>query len=321
MDSAALIRIMFYVFTTIAAVFLIELIYLAIAGPIRRKRSINRRLGALATNPAGEQVLQRLRAERGIPGEGLEAFGWLRRLLVHSGLRITAAKFVALLVVLFGGVFALLKLALGAPTWLSLAIAGVLGIAVPLQIVRMIRSKRQKKFAEQLPEALDIIVRGLRSGHPVLVAFSLVGRELQDPIGSEFGITLDEMTYGSDMTRALRNLGERVGIPDMSLLVTAVALQSTSGGNLGEVLSNLSKVLRDRFQLRRKVRALSAEGRFSAIGLAVLPPLIGLAIFAQAPNYYLEVWNEPVFLPALGALAVWSMIGNLIMHKMINFKY
>ena len=197
----------------------------------------------------------------------------------------------------------------------------VFGIALPLQIVRIIRNSRQKKFSEQLPEALDIIVRGLRSGHPVSVAFSLVGRELPDPVGSEFGITIDEMTYGLDTTRALRNLGDRVGIPDMSLLVTAVSLQSTSGGNLAEILSNLSKVLRDRFQLRRKVRALSAEGRFSAVGLAILPAAIGLAIFAQNPDYYFDVWDEPVFLPGFGALVVWSVIGNLIMRKMINFKY
>jgi tight adherence protein B len=321
MDTTALVRILFYVFTTVAAIFVIELLYLAIAGPIRRRRSINRRLGALAGNPAGEQVLHQLRAERGIPGEGLEALGWLRRLLVHSGLRMTAAKFLLLLVVLCGSLLAILNLALGFSTLISLAVAAVLGVAVPLQIVRIIRNKRQKKFAEQLPEALDVIVRGLRSGHPVSVAFSLVGRELQDPIGSEFGITIDEMTYGLDTTRALRNLGDRVGIPDMSLLVTAVSLQSTSGGNLSEVLSNLSKVLRDRFQLRRKVRALSAEGRFSAIGLAILPAAIFFAIFAQNPGYYFDVWDEPVFLPALGGLIVWSIIGNLIMRKMINFKY
>ena len=321
MDTTTLVRIMFFVFTTIAAVFLIELIYVSLAGPIRKKRGINRRLGALAADPAGEQVLHRLRAERGIPADGLEALGPLRRLLLHSGLRITVTKFAALLIVLCGGLLVTLKLVLGLSTEVSLPIAAVLGIALPLQIVRMIRSRRQKKFAEQLPEALDVIVRGLRSGHPVSVAFSLVGRELPDPVGSEFGIAIDEMTYGLDMTRAMRNLGGRVGIPDMQLLVTAVALQATSGGNLGEVLSNLSRLLRDRFQLRRKVRALSAEARFSAIGLAVIPPLIGLAIFAQAPGYYLEVKDNPVFLPVLGGLAVWAIIGNLIMFKMINFKY
>jgi len=321
MDTSALLRIGFFVFTTVAAIFFIELIYLAIARPIQRKRSINRRLGALEKGAVGEQVLNRLRAERGISGDNLQALGWLRKLLIHSGLRITAVKFVILLVVLFAGLLAVLKLLLGVSTVVSMPIAALFGIAVPLQIVRIIRSRRQKKFTEQLPEALDVIVRGLRSGHPVSVAFSLVGRELQDPIGSEFGITLDEMTYGLDMTRALNNLADRVGIPDMSLLVTAVALQSSSGGNLGEVLSNLSRVLRDRFQLRRKVRALSAEGRFSAIGLGVLPVLIGAAIFLQTPSYYLDVWNEPIFLPALGGLVVWSILGNLVMRKMINFKY
>lgn len=321
MDTTALLRISIFVFSAVAVIFFIEMIYMAVAAPLQKKRAINRRLGALEGGKAGEEVLQRLRAERGIKGDNLEALGWLRRLLVQSGLRITALKFAVLLVVLFLGYFAAFKLALGLTTLVSLAIAGFLGILVPLQIVRIIRSRRQKKFAEQLPEALDVIVRGLRSGHPVSVAFSLVGRELEDPIGSEFGITIDEMTYGLDMPRSMRNLAERVGIPDMSLLVTAVSVQSTSGGNLGEILSNLSQVLRDRFQLKRKVRALSAEGRFSAIGLAILPIMIGGGIFVQNPSYYFDVWDEPAFLPALGGLVVWLMIGNLIMHRMINFKY
>lgn len=321
MDTTALLRISIFVFSAVAVIFFIEMIYMAVAAPLQKKRALNRRLGALEGGKAGEEVLQRLRAERGIKGDNLEALGWLRKLLVQSGLRITALKFSVLLVVLFLGYFAAFKLALGLTTLVSLAIAGFLGILVPLQIVRIIRSRRQKKFAEQLPEALDVIVRGLRSGHPVSVAFSLVGRELEDPIGSEFGITIDEMTYGLDMPRSMRNLADRIGISDMSLLVTAVSVQSTSGGNLGEILSNLSQVLRDRFQLKRKVRALSAEGRFSAIGLAILPIMIGGGIFVQNPSYYFDVWDEPAFLPALGGLVVWLMIGNLIMHKMINFKY
>lgn len=153
------------------------------------------------------------------------------------------------------------------------------------------------------------------------MAFALVGRELPDPIGTEFGITIDEMTYGLDMPRAMNNLADRVGVPDMSLLVTAVSLQSTSGGNLGEILTNLSQVLRDRFQLKRKVRALSAEGRFSAIGLGVLPVVIFVGVFVQNPNYYLDASNEPAFLPAVGGLIIWAVLGNIMMHKMVNFKY
>ena len=196
-----------------------------------------------------------------------------------------------------------------------------LGDAAPIFVVRIIRARRQSAFTLQLPDALDMIVRSLRSGHPVPVAFSMVGRELPDPVGSEFGVTIDEITYGLDMPRALRNLADRVGVPDVSLLVTAVALQSTSGGNLSEVLENISKVLRGRFQLRRKVRSLSAEGRFSAYGLTILPMLIGGAIYVQNPRYYTDVWNVPMFQPALLGLVLWQIVGDLIMYKMINFKY
>ena len=145
-----------------------------------------------------------------------------------------------------------------------------LGIGLPLFVVRFIRNRRKAAFSTQLPDALDVVVRSLRSGHPVPTALTLVGREMPDPIGTEFGLTTDELTYGIDLPRALQNLSARVGVPDMSLLVTAVSLQSSAGGNLGEVLENLSRILRDRFQLKRKVRSLSAEGRFSAYGLTIL---------------------------------------------------
>jgi tight adherence protein B len=147
------------------------------------------------------------------------------------------------------------------------------------------------------------------------------GKEVSDPIGTEFGITVDEMTYGLEIEQALRNLNERVGHQDLSLLVTAVSLQTSTGGNLTEILGNLSKVIRDRFQLRRKVRSLSAEGRISAYGLTALPIIIFFVINFQNPAYYGDAWNEPIFIPALVVISVWSLIGDLIMYKMINFKF
>ena len=149
----------------------------------------------------------------------------------------------------------------------------------------------------------------------------MVGREMADPVGTEFGLVIDEMTYGLDMSASLHNLADRVGIPDLSLMVTAVSLQATAGGNLSEVLNNLSKVLRERFQLRRKVRSLSAEGRFSAYGLTFLPIFIFFGIYVQNPDFYNSVWDEPVFKLAMGGLIGWSLIGDIIMFKMINFKY
>ena len=320
MDFEAFSRIAFYVCAAAAVIFVVEAIYLMIARPIGRKKGVNRRLKALGDGVAGEQALLMLKAERGIFGD-LEVAGWLRRLLIQSGLRITVSRFIMLLLLLTAAIFGMASFLSYWPWIYCLAIALALGALLPLQIVRYIRSRRQAAFSLQLPDALDVVVRSLRSGHPVPVALAMVSREMADPVGTEFGVTIDEMTYGLDMSRALRNLADRVGVTDLSLLVTAVSLQTSAGGNLSEVLGNLSKVLRDRFQLRRKVRSLSAEGRYSAYGLTVLPILIFLAIFLQNPGYYLDVVDVPMFKPAMAGLIVWSIVGDLIMYKMINFKY
>jgi tight adherence protein B len=320
MDSEALLRIAIYVCAAAATIFLVEAAFLAISRPIRRRQGINRRLRALGEGLAGEQVLLMLKAERGILTD-MQAADRLHRLLVQSGLRITVTKFVVLMLVLALCTFAALQVLLVLRWEYCALIAAFVGFVLPVFIVRQIRSHRQLAFSTQLPDALDVVVRSLRSGHPVPVAFGMVSREMPDPVGSEFGIALDEMTYGLEMPRALRNLADRVGVNDLSLLVTAVSLQSTSGGNLSEVLSNLSKVIRSRFHLRRKVRSLSAEGRFSAYGLSLLPIAIFLVIFLQHPPYYLDIVDAPIFKPAMAAIIVWSFVGDLIMYKMINFKY
>ena len=321
MDQTALLRIGFYVCTTLAVVLAAQALFLLVMRPVNRRQSINRRLRAMAETESGEQALKLVKAERGIVGDDIQMLSWFRRLLVQSGLRIGVTRLFTMQAVIFGAVFAIATLLLQVPQLYGLLAAVVLGGLLPIQIIRFIRNLRASKFATQLPDALDIVVRSLRSGHPVPTAFALVGKEMSDPAGTEFGLTIDEMTYGLDMQHALRNLGQRVGLADLSLLVTAVSLQSSSGGNLTEVLSNLSKVLRERFQLRRKVRSLSAEGRMSGYGLFVLPMLIAGAIFVQNPGYYTDVASEPVFLPILGGLIIWSLIGDLIMYKMINFKY
>jgi tight adherence protein B len=321
MDSETLLRAAFYVCSAAAAIFLAEAVYMGLVAPLRARRSINRRLRAQAESSSGEQALIRIKAERGILGRDLQVMRGLRKLLVQSGLRMTLNRFIILMAIAFIGLSAGLILLTNVPDILCVLIGALLAAAVPVQVLRMIRSRRQRDFSTQLPDALDVVVRSLRSGHPVQTAMSLVGREMPDPIGTEFGITVDEMTYGLDMPQALKNLAARVGIPDLSLLVTAVSLQSSSGGNLSEVLDNLSRVLRERFQLRRKVRSISAEGRFSAYGLTILPILIALAIYVQNPRYYSDVWHEPVFQMTMVGLLVWQLIGDFIMYKMINFKF
>ncbi|MFN4140906.1 type II secretion system F family protein [Aestuariivirga sp.] len=321
MDSEFLIRSAFYVTAALAVIFLVQGIYLGVIAPLQSRRSVNRRLKARDEGLSGEQALLRIKAERGIFDRDVKVMGGLRKLIVQSGLRTTLTRFVFILIFSSLGLTAVFMLLTSLPDIACLALGGVFGALVPIQFVRIVRSRRQREFTSQLPDALDVVVRSLRSGHPVQTAMALVGREMADPVGSEFGITVDEITYGLDMPRALQNLAARVGVPDLSLLVTAVSLQSTSGGNLSEVLDNLSKVLRERFQLRRKVRAISAEGRYSAYGLTLLPWLIAGAIYAQNPRYYSDVWHEPFFQVVMVGLVLWSLVGDFMMYKMINFKF
>lgn len=321
MTSANLIQAILYISAAVTVIAAAELAYLWLVVPVARKRSINRRLRTIGDTTSGEEALLRIKAERGILEGDLKLIGGLARLLVQSGLRLKMGRFVLIMAAAAVAGAAALHLVLHLPLWLSVIAGAGAGILIPVQVVKFIRSRRQANFVTQLPDALDVVVRSLRAGHPVPTAMALVGREMADPVGTEFGITVDEMTYGLDMPRALQNLSMRVGVPDLSLLVTAVSLQTVSGGNLSEVLENLSKVLRDRFQLRRKVRSISAEGRFSAYGLTVLPLVIAFAIYVQNPKYYTDVWHEPIFQAVMGGLCVWALIGDFMMYKMINFKF
>ena len=165
-----------------------------------------------------------------------------------------------------------------------------------------------------------MIVRSLRAGHPVPIAITMVAREMRDPIGSEFGIVVDEITYGSELETALRSLYCRIGQDDLPLFVTAVAIQGSTGGNLGEILENLSSVIRQRFKMRRKIRALAAEGRASAIILSSLPIAMFIIIQIVAPDFYASVWNESLTKTVLAVAGCWMGVGNFIMYRLVNFK-
>jgi tight adherence protein B len=199
-------------------------------------------------------------------------------------------------------------------------IAAVAAFILPLIVLRFMRGRRQKKFGEQFPDAIDVIVRSLRAGHPIPVAIAMVGREMPDPVGGEFGMVADEVTYGADMETAMRSLYHRVGQDDLPLFVTAVAIQGSTGGNLSEILQNLSGVIRLRFKMRRKIRALAAEGRFSALLLSGMPVAMFFVLKLLAPQFYGEVWDEEITKMGLAIAGAWMMFGNVIMYKLVNFK-
>ena len=310
-----------YLLVGVSAALFVEGIYLLFFSGGSYRKNVNRRLKLLKGQPDRENMLVLLRRERGLSNSGgysigLESFN---RLVMQSGLTLGINKLLIIVACATVGSFVFGMVARGNLTD-ALLIALFFGVALPYFVLRFLRSRRQKRFAAQFPDALDMIVRSLRAGHPTPIALTMVAREMKDPVGSEFGIVVDEITYGADLETALRNLNVRVGQDDLPLFVTAVAIQGSTGGNLGEILQNLSAVIRMRFKMRRKIRALAAEGRASALILSSLPFAIFIIMQVVAPNFYASVWDIPLTQQVLMAAGAWMGIGNLIMYRLVNFK-
>ena len=299
----------------------VEGMYLLFFSGASYRKNVNRRLKLLKDEPNRENILVQLRRERGLTTGGNYKMGveGFNRLVLQSGLTLGFGKlftFIGIGAVLAFGVTMILR-----SNFMEAALVGLFcATALPYLFLRILRGRRQKQFGAQFPDSLDVIVRSLRAGHPVPVAINMVAREMPDPVGSEFGIIVDEITYGADLETALRSLYFRVGQDDLPLFVTAVAIQGSTGGNLGEILENLSKVIRERFKMRRKIRSLAAEGRASAMILSSLPIGMFLVIQFVAPDFYAGVWQEDITKQALGLAATWMGIGNFIMYRLVNFR-
>ena len=286
----------------------------------REHQIVNRRLALTAqlANPA--EVLHALRRERGI--EFLASVPSLRSfndLIVQSGIRLSGAGLLLTIGMLAVLVYLLFEFAFGSALAIALAVPSA--IALLYLFLQRARRRRIAAFSVQLPDALDVIVRGLRAGHPYRVALGLVAREMPDPVGTEFGIVADEIMFGLEQSTAVDNLGARVGQEDLSFFSTAVNIQSETGGNLAEILSRLSRLLRSRAKLRLKVRALSSEGRLSAIALSLTPFILFIIITLLAPDYFVSIKDHWVTWPAtiLGLLML--VMGNVFLYRMVHFKF
>jgi tight adherence protein B len=305
----------------VSVVLFAEAVYLLGFSTASYRSNVNRRLKISKNQPDREAILVQLRRERGLTGDGLFRFGvqWFNRLMLESGM--TRGWMTLAMVAAVAGLatfFGVLKWREDITT--AAVSALVAGMILPFLVLLFMRRRRHGKFAEQFPDAMDIIVRSLRAGHPVPVAIGLVAQEMSDPVGTEFGIATDEITYGADVETAMRNLYFRVGQEDLPLFVTAVAIQGSTGGNLSEILSNLSAVIRLRFKMRRKIRALAAEGKFSALFLSGLPVAIFFLLNVMTPNYYMSIWQHDITKIGLASAAGWMLMGNVLMYKMCNFR-
>jgi len=310
-----------YLFAAVSTILFVEAAYLIFFTTASYKTTVNRRMRLLQNEPNRENILVQLRRERSLNGGGgyalkLQSFN---KLMMQSGLTIGLWKFVLIVALFALLVFGLLFVKGFGPA-ISAAVALFCGTVLPLFVLKTLRARRHKKFGAQFPDSIDVIVRSLKAGHPVPIAIQMVGREMPDPIGSEFGMISDEITYGADLETALRNMYFRVGQEDLPLFVTAVAIQGSTGGNLSEILSSLSAVIRLRFKMRRKVKALAAEGKFSAIILSALPIAMFTVLQVLSPSFYGEVWHIDMTKIVLGVAGSWMLMGNFIMYKLVNFR-
>lgn len=285
------------------------------------KRKLNQRLKVGEKVEGVSAMVVELRKQRGLTASGSrsQSLRWLSNLIVASGLPYDQRKWLT-----YVGAAALLgAVGLGLLTRAPLGIAGgalLGGVIVPLGVLKVKAGKRNSALGHQLPQALDIIVRSLEAGHPVPAAVALVGREMSDPIGTEFGMAADEIAYGATLEQAVERMSERCQHADIDLFAATVRLQERTGGNLTGLLKLNANTVRDRHKMRLKIKAASSEGRASAMILTAAPFVAVGIIMLISPNFYGEVIGEPVVKYGLAGLGFWIFVGNMIMRRMIDMR-
>ena len=312
-----------YALIFIGVFMMVEGVYLIIYGKtIKREKKINRRLSLLQDGKDTEEVMGILRQERegAEKHERIPVLGPLVEMARHAAITITIPQIAISMVVLAVVAFVLLTFFTGAVIQIRIVVALITGYAAFYIWLRGKAKKRIALFEEQLPDALDLMVRSLRVGHPMNAAIGIVAREMIDPLGTEFGLIADEATYGMPITDALDRMAARVPVPDLRFLAIAINIQSTSGGNLAEILEGLSRVIRARFKLFRKVKAITAEARWSGWFLSVFPVIALLLVQVVQPDYYDRVSDHPLFLPGAILTFILLIVNVFFMRMLVNIK-
>jgi tight adherence protein B len=285
------------------------------------KRRVNQRLKVAERVDGVSAMVIELRKQRGLNSDGRRGgvIRWLSNLIVISGVPYEPKRWTlyAVLVGLIGGVVAAF---LTKNPLFFIPGSLVLGLGGPLMYLKIMAGRRNKALGAQLPQALEIIVRSLEAGHPVPTAISLVGREMLDPIGSEFGMASDEIAYGGTLEQAIERMSERCQHPDVDLFAATVRLQEKAGGNLTGLLKLNAATVRERHKMRLKIKAASSEGRASAMILTAAPFVAIGFILISSPHFYGDVIHEKFVQIGLGVLGFWMFLGNMVMRKMINMK-
>ena len=312
-----------YILVFVAVLMLVEGIYLTVFGKsISLNSKVTRRIDMLEKGAGREEVLEKLRKEMAqhMKSSSIPLYSILASKAKKANIAFTPAQLIMLMGVL--SVIAFLGMTVGTSTSMPVRIG--LSVAMGVGSVYIwVNNKAKKRLAlleEQLPDAVELMVRSLRVGHPFASALAIVAREIPDPLGTEMGVIADENTYGRDVGEALKDMAERLELQDLRFLAVAVTIQQTSGGNLAEILHGLSKVIRSRFKLFRQVKAITAEAKWSGSFLSGFPLLALIAINLAKPDYYDEVMETPYFVPACLIVGAFLIVNIFVMKWLVNIK-
>ncbi len=279
----------------------------------------NRRMRLIARGATTGEVLGLLKPKETKWGlHALPFIGSLPRDIRQAGMTIRPTTVLGLglmTTVIFG-----LALSARIDPVLAFAVAGLVSLVVPVLIIRGRRDARMNKLTSQLPDALDLMARGLKVGHPLNATIASVARDMVDPVATEFGIIVDQISYGDDLVSAFRDFSDRSGVEDVNYLATSVAIQNGTGGDLSRILLTLSKVIRGRITMRKRIMAISSEGRMTAWFMSLLPVFIFASTSLTSPTYYFGVSDDPMFKPVAIAVVLLIVANFLAMRRLVNFK-
>jgi tight adherence protein B len=294
---------------------------------------VNRRLRMISRGADREDIIAELRRNDPMLGDQpLDAFGrWMRKFrrnLMMAQVPFGPTQVLVAMILLFLVLTAIIvslawfqrfALTLGV-IQLIVAVSAAVAVFTPLSVVSFLAQRKRRRMQEQFPVGLDIFVRALRSGHPIASAIELLTEEMEDPIGSQFGLVSDEVSYGAELTDALHAMAERWDLDDIRMFVVCLSVQNETGGNLAEILENLSTVIRERASMYMKVRALSSEGRMTGWILGVLPVFTFIFLFTTNPAFYLGVATDPIFYIGFPIMIGWYLVGIYMIRRMIDLK-
>lgn len=312
-----------YILIFVAVVVLVEGLYLTVFGKsISLNNRVSRRLALLEKNQNREQVLEQLRKEmtQHMNAKGIPLYQMLASKAQKANIAFTPQQLVGIM----GAVSVMALVTLTFTTAAELGIRLLLSVGIGVGGVYFWVNRKAKKrmglLEEQLPDAVELMVRSLRVGHPFSSAIGIVAKEVSDPLGTEFGVIADEAAYGRDVAESLRDFAKRMDNQDLHFLAVAVSIQQQSGGNLAEILDGLAKVIRSRFKLFRRVKAITAEAKFSGLFLSGFPLGVLACIQIFKPDFYDNVIDTEYFVPGALFVGVFLTINILFMRMMVNIK-